>query len=131
MWPADGPLLAVYSHVLSSVCKPGGRDRHRDGQLWCPTRVRSCPRHPPPPKKILYWSDGEGRESGTEARLEQFALCHPCCLEGLAALSTESGCAKFLAWDREKAHSPSCRPSDPLFLGWHNGDGHSHLAQLS
>lgn len=72
MWPADGPLLAVCSHVLSSVCKHGGRERHRDGQLWCPTRVGSLPAHPP--KKIPAWSDGGGRESGTEARLEQFTL---------------------------------------------------------
>lgn len=130
---ADGPLLAVHSHVLSSVCSLGGRGRHRDGRLWCPTRV-GC--RPPPPKnnstlEWKEWSDGGGRESGTKAPVRAVHyFCHPRHLEGLAALPTESGCAEFLAWGREKAHSPSRRPSDPLFLGWHSGDGRSCLTQL-
>lgn len=50
--------------------------RERETQRWpalvsYKSRVSPCP---PPPKKIPAWSDGGGRESGTEARLEQFTL---------------------------------------------------------
>lgn len=27
--------------------------------------------------------------------------------------------------------SPFRRPSEPLFLGWQNGEGHSHLAEFA